>query len=159
MKRLRSIVPGWARPGPRRGGAVIVEFALVAPFLCLILLGMFELGRAMMIKTTLSNAARKGCRTGIKRDKGNADLIQQVRDIMNDNGFGSSTFNPPSVGTINITVTAPYGTVLADSLDAPSGSSVSVQVCIPVSSTTWVTPFYLGTGANLESETVVMMKQ
>jgi hypothetical protein len=78
---------------------------------------------------------------------------------MTDNGFGSSLFSPGSIGSVNITVTDPSGNVLAESLDAPSGSVVSVQVCIPVSSTAWVAPFYLGSGSTLESETVVMMKQ
>src|SRR5713226_1036529 len=141
----------------RRGGTAIVEFALVVPFLCLILMGMFELGRAMMVKTTLSDAVRKGCRTGIKRDKGNSDITAQVIDVMKDNGFDTSKFNPPTLGSISITVIDPSGKVLTDSLDAPSGSSVSVQASIPVSSTTWVTPFYLGSGTALESETIVMM--
>jgi Flp pilus assembly protein TadG len=147
-----------ASPG-QRSGAAIIEFALVVPFLCLILMGMFELGRAMMVKNTLSDAARKACRTGIKRDKGNTDINAQAMDVMKDNGYDLSKFNPPAIGSITITVTDPNGTVLADSLDAPSGSVVSVQVSIPVSSTTWVTPFFLSSGATLESETVVMMKQ
>jgi Flp pilus assembly protein TadG len=144
---------------PNRSGIAAVEFALAAPFLFLIAMGMFELGRAMMVKTALSNAASKGCRTGVLRDKGNADISGVVMNLMQDNGFGTSKFNPPSIGALTITVTDPSGTVLADSLDAPSGSIVSVQVSIPVSSTTWVAPVYLGSGATMESETVVMMKQ
>ncbi|HEV3119825.1 MAG TPA: TadE/TadG family type IV pilus assembly protein [Gemmataceae bacterium] len=142
-----------------RRAAATVEFALIAPFLGMILMGMFELGRAMMVKTILSDAARKACRTGIQRDKGNSDIVADATNVMTDNGFGSSLFSPGSIGSVNITVTDPSGNVLAESLDAPSGSVVSVQVCIPVSSTAWVAPFYLGSGSTLESETVVMMKQ
>jgi hypothetical protein len=146
--------------GPwRRQGIAVVEFALIAPFLCLILMGMFELGRAMMVKTMLSDAARKACRTGIKRDKANSDIIIQVMDIMNDNAYDLSKFNPPAIGSITITVTDPAGNVLADSLDAPSGSIISVLVSIPVSSTTWVPPVFLAGASVLESELVVMMKQ
>jgi len=158
MKRSRTLASALARRQPRRGTAT-VEFALVAPFLCLILMGMFELGRAVMVKNILSDAARKACRTGIQRDKGNADIASEVNNIMSDNGFTTAKFNPPSVGAINITVTDPNGTVLTDSLDAPSGTVVSVQVCIPVSSTAWVPTIFLGSGSTLESETVVMMKQ
>jgi Flp pilus assembly protein TadG len=142
-----------------RRAAATVEFALIAPFLGMILMGMFELGRAMMVKTILSDAARKACRTGIQRDKGNSDIVADATNVMNDNGFGSSLFSPGSIGSVNITVTDPNGNVRAESLDAPSGSVVSVQVSIPVSSTAWVAPFYLGSGSTLESETVVMMKQ
>jgi Flp pilus assembly protein TadG len=142
-----------------RRAAATVEFALIAPFLGMILMGMFELGRAMMVKTILSDAARKACRTGIQRDKGNSDITADAVNVMQDNGFGSSLFSPGSIGSVNIVVTDPNGNTLAESLDAPSGSVVSVQVCIPVSSTAWVAPFYLGSGSTLESETVVMMKQ
>jgi Flp pilus assembly protein TadG len=145
--------------GKRRSGSATVEFALVAPFMAMILMGTFELGRAMMVKSILSDAARKACRTGIKRDKGNTDIVNEAINVMNDNGFDSSKFNPQSLGAVNIVVTDPNGNVLADSLDAPSGSVVSVQVSIPVSSTTWVAPFYLTSGTTLESETLVMMKQ
>jgi len=153
MKFLNSKAAG------RRSGTASVECALVVPFLAMVLMGTFELGRAMMVKTILSDAARKACRTGIKRDKGNTDIVTEAKDVMNDNGFDASKFNPNSLGSVNITVTDPNGNVLGNSLDAPSGSVVSVQVNIPVSSTTWVAPFYLGSGSTLESETVVMMKQ
>jgi len=143
----------------RRSGIASVECALVVPFLAMILMGTFELGRAMMVKTILSDAARKACRTGIKRDKGNTDIVNEAIDVMKDNGFDASKFNPNSLGSVNITITDPDGNPLSEALDAPSGSVVSVQVNIPVSSTTWVAPFYLGSGTTLESETVVMMKQ
>jgi len=158
VKLLNRNRPG-ATCAKRRSGSAAVEFALVVPFMAMILMGMFELGRAMMVKSILSDAARKACRTGIERDKQNSDIVSEAKNIMTDNGFTGSQFNPPSVGAINIVVTDPNGVVLGDSLDAPSGSIVSVQVAIPVSSTAWVAPFYLGTGATLESETIVMMKQ
>jgi Flp pilus assembly protein TadG len=155
-------------PGDKkRLGAAVAEFAFVAPILALVLMGMIELCRGIMVKVTLSDAARKGCRTGIQRDRGNNDttsagitsgIISDCTNIMRDNGFDSTKFNPPGKGSIAITVTDPNGNVLPDSLDAPPGSIISVQVSIPVSSTTWVPNVFLPNGS-LESETVVMMKQ
>jgi Flp pilus assembly protein TadG len=143
----------------KRSGAAIAEFAIVCPILALVLLGMIELCRGTMVKVILSDAARKGCRTGIQRDKGNNDIVTDCNNIMIDNHFTSAQFSPSGgVGSITITVTDPNGAVLAESLDAPSGSIVKVQVSIPVSSTTWVPNLFLTTGS-LESETVVMMKQ
>ncbi len=81
---------------------------------------------------------RKGCRTGILHQYGNSDIINDATNVMQDNGFGSTLFNPPSIGTITITVTDPNGKTLADALDATPGSTVSVQVSIPVSSIKWV---------------------
>jgi Flp pilus assembly protein TadG len=150
-----------ARPnGKTRTATAAVEFAFVAPLLALILMGMIELSRAIMVKVTLSDAARAGCRAGIKRDKANADIIQLCTDVMAYNGFDSSNFNPNSIGSVTILVTDGNGNTVNsnETLDAPSGSFVSVQVSIPVSSTTWVPSVFMTQGS-LESETVVMMKQ
>ncbi|MCX6497445.1 MAG: pilus assembly protein [Arthrobacter sp.] len=46
----------------RQRGAVAVEFALLAPLLILLLLGIMEFGRAYNAQITLSNAAREGAR-------------------------------------------------------------------------------------------------
>ncbi|MBT2521300.1 TadE family protein [Arthrobacter sp. ISL-28] len=43
-------------------GAVAVEFALLAPVLIMILLGIMEFGRAYNAQLTLTNAAREGVR-------------------------------------------------------------------------------------------------
>ena len=43
-------------------GAVAVEFALLAPVLIMILLGIMEFGRAYNVQVTLTNAAREGVR-------------------------------------------------------------------------------------------------
>lgn len=159
MMRLFSDRSSTSPKRRRRLGSAIAEFAIVCPILVTVLLGMIELCRGTMVKVILSDAARKGCRTGIQRDKGNNDIVTDCTNIMTDNNFDGSKFNPSGgVGNISIVVTDPNGNVLAESLDAPSGSKVSVQVSIPVSSTTWVPNLFLTRGS-LESETVVMMKQ
>ncbi|MEV5051784.1 TadE/TadG family type IV pilus assembly protein [Arthrobacter sp. LAR12-1-1.1] len=43
-------------------GAVAVEFAILAPVLIMLLLGIMEFGRAYSAQITLSNAAREGVR-------------------------------------------------------------------------------------------------
>src|SRR4029077_5943702 len=130
--------------GQRRPGAVVVEMAVLAPLLLALMLGMFELSRAMMVKQTLTASARKGARTGILHLYGNTDIQSDATNIMRDAGFDTTRFNPPSIGSITITVTDPSGTTLTDALDAPSGSVISVQVGIPVSSFAWVSTKFLG---------------
>lgn len=44
-------------------GAVAVEFALLAPVLIMILLGITEFGRAYNVQVSLTNAAREGVRS------------------------------------------------------------------------------------------------
>jgi len=141
-----------------RCGIASVEMAIIVPILGIIMLGMFELGRAVMVKQTLTGAARKGCRTGIIYQYGNTDITNDVINVMRDNGFDVTLFNPPTIGTITITVTAPDGTTLDDALDAPPGSVVSVQLSIPVSSVQWVSSYFLPS-TNFESDVIVMMKQ
>jgi Flp pilus assembly protein TadG len=151
--------PGPApRPGARRRAAAIAEFGLLAPVIVALVLGLFELGRGMNVKQQVCNAARKGCRTGILHQYGNADIINDAVNVMRDNGFDATKFNPPAIGSITITVTDPNGNTLADALDAPPGSTVTVQVSIPVSSVFWVSTNYLS-ASSLDSDTVVMMKQ
>jgi hypothetical protein len=159
VKGVRALLPGWTAPcrGGRRGAA-LVEMAFIAPVLGFLMLGMFELSQAMMVKQTLTAAARKGARTGILHIYGNTDITNDVTNIMTDAGWDSTKFNPPSIGFINITVTDPSGNTLTDALDAPSGSIVSVQVGIPVSSVKWVSTIFMK-GSMFESDMVVMMKQ
>ncbi|WP_432393624.1 TadE/TadG family type IV pilus assembly protein [Pseudarthrobacter sp. L19] len=49
-----------SRTGER--GAVAVEFALLAPVLVMLLLGIMEFGRAYNVQVSLSSAAREGVR-------------------------------------------------------------------------------------------------
>ncbi len=49
-------------PRASERGAVAVEFALLAPVLVLLLLGIMEFGRAYNTQVSLSNAAREGVR-------------------------------------------------------------------------------------------------
>jgi Flp pilus assembly protein TadG len=132
--------------------------AILMPVLGFMMLGMFEVSRAVMVKQMLTGAARKGCRTGILSPYGNSDIVSDVTNVMRDNGLDSSLFNPPSIGSVNITVTDPSGKTLDDALDAPIGSKVSVQVVIPISSVKWVSSYFL-TNSMAESDTIVMMKQ
>jgi hypothetical protein len=50
--------------GDRRGQA-LVEFALILPILVLLLVGIFDFGRAIYAYSTVNNAARQGARLAI----------------------------------------------------------------------------------------------
>jgi hypothetical protein len=140
---------------------------MVVPVIGALCIGMFEFSRGMMAKMTLCNAARKGCRTGILRQYGNSKIYDDALNIMRDNGYDASKFNPPPpsgsiqgspVGSIAISVIDPDGNTLSDALDAPPGSKISVQVTVPISSVTWATTWFLK-GDMLASDLMVMMKQ
>lgn len=156
--RLQSRSYSLAFSQRKRLAVAAVEMAFLAPILGLIALGMFELSRGVMVRQILTGAARKGCRTGIIHQYGNSNIINDATNVMQDNGFDTTKFNPPTLGAINITVTDPNGNVLTDSLDAPPGSTVSVQVVIPTSSVNWISSYFL-TNNMVESDAIVMMKQ
>jgi Flp pilus assembly protein TadG len=48
------------RPHRREGGASIVELALIAPILVMLVMGVLDLGRAYRMQIRLENAAREG---------------------------------------------------------------------------------------------------
>lgn len=156
--RLQSCSSTPVRERPARRAVAAVEMAFVVPVLVMIALGMFELSRGIIVKQALTGAARKGCRSGIIHQYGNSTIVSDVIDVMRDNGFDSTRFNPPSIGSVNITVTDPSGNALSDALDAPPGSTVTVQVVIPTTSVNWVSCYYLPSNT-VESDVVVMMKQ
>lgn len=93
-------------------GAVAVEFALLAPVLIMILLGIMEFGRAYNAQMTLTNAAREGVRVmAINNDQGDArTAAKNAAGLINPAlADGNITFSGPScaVGS-QMTVTISY---------------------------------------------------
>ncbi len=61
------------------GGQALLEFALVIPLFLLLVVAIFDLGRAVFAYNTLTNAAREGARLAIvNQDK--ATIIQRAKD-------------------------------------------------------------------------------
>jgi Flp pilus assembly protein TadG len=54
-----------ARSHPHARGQSLVEFALVIPIIILLIVGFFEIGRAVFAYNTISNAARQAVRVAI----------------------------------------------------------------------------------------------
>lgn len=112
----------------------LVEFALVLPMLVMIIMGVFDLGRAIYSDTVIGNAAREGARTGIIKTKTDADIISAVQST----AFAIGTTDPPmhisispsptrsSPGTINVTVTYTFTAItpLIGSFFGPSGNLI-----------------------------------
>lgn len=167
------------RRGEFRQGLAAVEFALVAPLLGFIILGMFEASRLVMVKMVLDDAARKGCRTGICQRRGTtapsssstgSNIAQDVIDVLHENKLD------PTKATLTVTVGAQAPTTYtvsgsagsyiatqsggsgADPRTASGGTKIQVKVAMPVSSFSWA-PTYFIAGATVESESVSMAKQ
>lgn len=99
--QTRSIL----NPSSTAGNAVL-EFALVAPLLFLVLFGITEFGRALGVNQALYTAAREGARVAVVTDP-DGDLVNaRVAEVLAAAGIaptGVQIVGP--VGTANRTVT------------------------------------------------------
>jgi Flp pilus assembly protein TadG len=143
MRRFPTHAP--RRPAPRRGVSA-VEFALVAPLLVTLILGMIELARGFQVKEVLSDATQQACRTASQPGKGNSDVQAQVDNIMADNKI------------TGYSVTILVNGVASDVATATRNDQVSVKVAVPASQVYWVSTLFLK-AQMIESETVVMLRQ
>ena len=73
-------------------GATVVEFALIAPLLFLLIFGIIEFGLLLFNKHVITNACREGARAGIvaredrfDTDDTEVDVIQTVKDYLANN--------------------------------------------------------------------------
>ncbi len=115
----------------QRRGAAAVEFAVVAPVFFLLVFGMVEYGRMVMVQQIIVNSAREGCRAA-------------VLDGSTTAGVKTTTINAMAAG--NITITTSNVTVSPDPpSSAEFGDPVTVTVTVPFNQVSWLpSPMYLG---------------
>jgi Flp pilus assembly protein TadG len=95
IEASRGVLAPGASERRNRRGAVAVEFAVVAPILLALVLGMMEIGRALEMKNLLNVAAREGARfASMDRDgmlepneSANDKLIADVKTFLVANGI------------------------------------------------------------------------
>ena len=64
-QRCKGKLKGRMHPHPRRRGATAVEMAIVLPLLLVLVFGIIEFGRAMMVQQILVNTAREATRRAV----------------------------------------------------------------------------------------------
>jgi len=115
------------RPWLRRGAAV-VELAVVAPVFFLLVFGMIEFGRMVMVQQIITNGAREGARIAVL----NGATTSQVKTAVSNYLSGASV----SGATTTVSPDPPSS--------ATYGSLVTVTVSIPFTSVSWTpSPFFL----------------
>lgn len=101
----------------------MVEFALIAPLLLLLLAGIIEFGQAFRVQHMLSNASRRGCRAAIVQGALSSQVEQTVKaHCVNTLGVGEGDV------TVQIAVNENPGASLSL---AEEGNAISVTVSIP----------------------------
>ena len=130
-----------------RRGTAVVEFAIVAPVFFLLVFGMLEFGRMVMVQQIITNASREGARVavldgavrvGSEESPGVIDGIQRYLEGAHIN---------PNSATITIDPHDPSSTGY--------GEPVTVTVTIPFDQVSWLpSPFFLGE-TNLSATSVM----
>jgi Flp pilus assembly protein TadG len=120
-------------------GASAVEFAVVAPVFFLLIFGMIEYGRMVMVQQVITNASREGCRRAVIDGTTYADVEAAVENYLTSAGIDGTTLtvdpNPPS--------------------SAGAGDPVTVTVSVPFAQVSWLpSPMFLGT-TQLRAATVM----
>ena len=120
-----------------RGGAALVEAAIVLPIFFLAILGMVEFGRAMMVGQLVTNAAREGARRAILYGSEQGEVTSHIHDFLQNAG----DIDPADV-TLNMTF-APgpdrTGGPPSNLADADTGDRVTVEVVVPWDKAGWGT--------------------
>jgi Flp pilus assembly protein TadG len=126
----------------KRQGAAAVEFAVIAPLFFLMVFGMIEFGRAIMVQQVLTNASREGARIAVldSQTPTATQVTTMVTTYLQNAGISGATV------TLNPTepTTAGYG------------DPVTVSVQIQFSKVTWLpAPWFLGGSTLLKASTVM----
>jgi Flp pilus assembly protein TadG len=123
----------------RRRRAAVVEFAIVAPLFFLLVLGMIEFGRLVMVQQILTNGAREASRLAVLD--------------------GTTTSMVQSAATTYLEASSVRGATVSVAPNPPTnaayGAPVTVTVTIPFNQVSWLpSPMYLG-GRTMTAKSVM----
>ena len=124
-----------------RRGVATVEFALLAPIFFMIIIGLIEIGRAIMVQEALTNASREGARVAGNDATMSASTVQAAVDgcLSNASISGATTTTSP----------LPLSSVA-------NGSPVTVTVSIPYGQVSWVPSSWFFKGQSLKAKSVMI---
>jgi len=116
-----------------------VEFAIVAPLFFLLVFGMVEFGRMVMVQQVITNASREGARIGVLDGTSTADVQAAVATYLQNAAV--------SGGSVTIAPDPPTS--------AGYGEPVTVTVSMPFDQVSWLpSPIFLG-GRTMSATTVM----
>jgi hypothetical protein len=147
----------------KKHGQALVEFALVIPIFLLLLIALFDLGRAVFAYNTLTNAAREGARLAIvnqdkasvlNRAKGQTAIVE-----LDDPSADVHYYQVADDGTPNLAEACPTG-------GAPSVANPVAVGCLAVVSfeatyrplTPLISNILFGSGVKFTAESVLTVE-
>ena len=120
-------------------GASAVEFAVVSPVFFLVVLGIIEFGRMIMVQQVITNAAREGARIAVLDSATAGKVTGRVNDYLSAANIGSAQ--------IIITPSTPT----AAKFDEP----VSVEVRVPFDAVNLLSKSFMSEGMTLTAESIM----
>lgn len=110
----------------RRIGAAAVEFAVIAPVMFAVTLGMIEMSRLLMVKNAAIQATREGARAASLPFSTNLDVLNRVQEELDLLSIPSAVVEtePANLG------------------DASPGTNILVRVRINPSEVSWLPDFF-----------------
>ncbi|NND97928.1 MAG: pilus assembly protein [Pirellulaceae bacterium] len=115
------------RSATRRTAVAAVEFAVVAPIFMMMVFGIVEFGRMMMVQQTLINASREGARMAVMESATADSVVATVQDYL----AGAAV--DVSGGSVKVT---------PDPSAATNNEKVTVAISVPFSDVSWIPPFF-----------------
>jgi Flp pilus assembly protein TadG len=115
-------------------GQGLVEFSLCVFLLTMLLIGVVEIGRMVLVYTTIANAARAGARYAIVHGTDSSATVAQVQSVVTN--FLSAAPLTTGNAVVNVCYAAVPGSSSCSassgsSATATIGSEVTVQVSYP----------------------------
>lgn len=125
-------------PASQRRGAAVVEFAIVSPVFFMLIIGMIEIGRALMVQQVLINAARVGARQAVMLTSSESAVLSAVTNYCT------------GVGVSHVTAT-----VSPNPATAAAGAPITVTSTVSFGQVSWLpAPWFMG-GKTLTSSAVM----
>ncbi len=112
-----------------------MELAVVAPVFFVLVMGIFEFGRACMVVELLTEAARRGCRAAIIENTSTATVQSAATDYLTSVGISSEN--------VNVYVNDQLIGSSTDIASYPAYTEMTISVSVPVANVTWVPPWFL----------------
>lgn len=121
-----------------RRGVAAAEFAIVLPVFLLLMMGLLEFGRMIMVQQVLTNASREGARHAALAGATACEVQGTVDAYLATATVQGATVNvnPTSLGS------------------APPGSQVSVAVTVPFEQVSWMPPWF-SSGVTLSASSLM----
>lgn len=111
-----------------RRGAAAIEFAFIAPVLFLVVFGLFEFSRMVMMQQSVTEAAQYGCRKAALATTNDGSKVETaVREYL-----GSVILNPSALSGARISISP------SDLSFLPPGTPISVTVQVDFADVSWL---------------------